>query len=196
MEFLQNICEFLSDLYLLAKETGVVISAILSLLVFHKTAYQILGLFFTRKFRPAKKQHKYGICIAARNEEAVIGNLLESIQEQDYPKEFLTVFVVADNCDDKTAQIAREHGAVCYERFNKKEKTKGCALQYLFQQIERDYGTQSFEGFFIFDADNLLKQDYISRMNDSFDAGCKLITSYRNTKNLSEGWIASNYALH
>lgn len=196
LEMLHQMAAVLSNLYLPAKELGAVVSAILSILVFHKTAYQILGLFFTRKFKPAKKQHKYGICIAARNEEAVIGNLLESIKEQDYPREFLTVFVVADNCDDRTAQIAREHGAVCYERFNKKERTKGYALQFLFEQIERDYGTQSFEGFFIFDADNLLKRDYISRMNESFDEGCKLITSYRNTKNLSDGWIASNYALH
>lgn len=165
-------------------------------LVIHKKPYQILGLFFTRKFKPAKKLHKYAICVAARNEEAVIGNLLDSIGKQDYNKELITVFVVADNCDDETARIAREHGAICYERFDQEHKTKGYALQYLFQKIEEDYGTQSFEGYFIFDADNLLKEDYISRMNDSFDEGEKIITSYRNTKNLSEGWIASTYALH
>ena len=33
-------------------------------------------------------------------------------------------------------------------------------------------------------------------MNDSFDAGEKIITSYRATKNFSENWIASTYALH
>ena len=54
----------------------------------------------------------------------------------------------------------------------------------------------NFEGYFVFDADNLLQTDYISRMNDSFDAGEKIITSYRNTKNFDENWIASTYALH
>lgn len=44
----------------------------------------------------------------------------------------------------------------------------------------------SFEGYFIFDADNLLKSDYISKMNDAFDSGEKIITSYRNTKNFDE----------
>ncbi|MBE5956123.1 MAG: glycosyltransferase [Lachnospiraceae bacterium] len=195
-EILGRVAVVLADLYHPGKEIGAVIAGFLSILIFHKTAYKILGFFFTRKFKPAKKMHKYGICIAARNEEAVIGNLLESIAQQDYKKELLTVFVVADNCDDRTGAIAREYGAVCYERFNKNERTKGYALKYLFEQIERDYGTQNFDGFFIFDADNLLKRDYISRMNDSFDEGCKIITSYRNTKNLSEGWIASNYALH
>lgn len=188
--------EFLAHLYMPGREIAALVAAFLSILVIHKKPYQLLGLLFTRKFRPASRQHRYGVCIAARNEESVLGNLLESLERQDYPRELVTVFVVADNCDDETAQIAREHGAVCYERFDKEHRTKGYALQYLFEQIERDYGTQSFEGYFIFDADNLLKEDYISRMNDSFDAGEKIITSYRNTKNLSEGWIASTYALH
>ena len=103
---------------------------------------------------------------------------------------------MADNCTDNTAQIAREKGAICYEHHNPDERTKGFALKYLFEQIQRDYGITSFEGYFIFDSDNLLKKDYISRMNDSFDAGEKIITSYRATKNLSEQWIASTYELH
>ena len=110
--------------------------------------------------------------------------------------ELLTIFVVADNCTDTTAEVARSKGAICYERFNDTDKTKGFALQFLFENIKRDYGIESFEGYFIFDSDNLLKEDYISRMNDSFDAGEKIITSYRNTKNFTENWIASTYALH
>lgn len=173
-----------------------IIGSVFSAMLAYKTFWKILGFFATRKFAPAKNNHKYGIVIAARNESSVIGNLLESIAKQDYPKELLTVFVVADNCTDNTAQIARNHGAVCYERFDNEHKTKGFALQFLFEKIEEDYGRDSFEGYFVFDADNLLKSDYISRMNDSFDAGAKLITSYRNTKNFNESWIASTYALH
>lgn len=162
----------------------------------HGALYWIIGFFFTRKFKPAKQMHKYAICIAARNEETVIGNLLDSIKQQDYPSELLTVFVVADNCNDGTATAAREKGAVCYERFNDQERTKGFALQFLFENIKKDYGIDAFEGYFIFDADNLLNNDYISRMNDSFDSGLKIITSYRNTKNFDENWIAASYALH
>ena len=158
--------------------------------------YTVIGLFATRKFPEAKKQHKYAILIPARNEEAVIGNLLSSIRQQDYPAELLTVFVVADNCTDRTAAVARENGAVCYERFDNEHRTKGFALQFLFREIERDYGIESFEGYFIFDSDNLLKLDYISRMNEAFDAGEKIITSYRATKNWNEGWLSSTYAMH
>ena len=161
-----------------------------------KAVYFIIGLFFTRKFKPAKKNHKYGICIAARNEEKVIGNLIDSIHKQDYPNELLTIFVVADNCTDKTAEIARSKGAIVYERFDDKHKTKGYALQYLFKNIEKDYKTNSFEGYFIFDADNLLNTNYITKMNDAFDSGSKIITSYRNSKNFDENWLSSSYALH
>ena len=180
--------------------TGVKINNILGIIIgaflFHKGFYFILGMFFTRKFRPAKKKHKYGICIAARNEKYVIGNLLDSINKQDYPKDLYKVFVVADNCTDDTAEIAKKKGAIVYERFDDTHKTKGFALQYLFKNISTDYGIDSFDGFFIFDADNLLKSNYISKMNDAFDSGCKIVTSFRNTKNFDENWIASTYALH
>ena len=162
----------------------------------YNTVYEILGIFFTRKFKHAKSNHKYAILIAARNEETVIGNLLDSIKHQDYPQELLTVFVAADNCTDKTAKIARKFGAVCHERFNTTQRTKGYALQFLVDNIKRDYGIESFEGYFIFDADNLLKKDYISRMNESFDAGEKIIASYRNTKNFSHNWISASYGIH
>ena len=173
-----------------------VIGGIMFVLGIVDKPYRLLGLFMTRKFPEAKNYHKYAILIPARNERAVIGNLLDSIQKQDYPQEYITVFVVADNCTDDTAEVARSKGAICYEHNNPNERTKGFGLKYLFERIEEDYGIQSFEGYFIFDSDNLLKKDYISRMNDSFDAGEKIITSYRNTKNFSENWIASTYALH
>lgn len=194
--FFDMIIRSIGGIYPIGKKIYDIIGIFLSIIVIHKAFYYIIGMFFTRKFAPAKKKHKYAILIAARNEKYVIGNLLDSINKQDYPKEMLTVFVVADNCDDNTAEIARNHGAICYERKDLDHRTKGYALEYLFDRIEEDYGRMSFEGYFIFDADNLLKEDYISKMNDAFDSGEKIITSYRNTKNFDENWIASTYALH
>lgn len=191
-----DIISNMGNMYPDAKKIYIFLGVLIGILSVHKSVYGIIGLFFTRKFKPAKKLHKYAIVIAARNEENVIGNLLDSIKKQDYPEELLKVFVLADNCTDHTADIVRKHGVTCYERFNEEERTKGFALQYLFERIESDYGRMSFDGYLVFDADNLLKEDYISKMNDSFDAGCKIVTSYRNTKNFSESWIASTYALH
>jgi cellulose synthase/poly-beta-1,6-N-acetylglucosamine synthase-like glycosyltransferase len=156
----------------------------------------IVGFFTTRHFPQAKKNHRYGIVIAARNEENVIGGLLESIGSQTYPAEYMTVFVVADNCTDRTAEVARSYGAVCYERFNTEKRTKGFALRYLFGQIDRDYGVDAFDAYVIFDADNILKSDYMEKMNNAFASGEKIITSYRNTKNWENSCIAASYALH
>ncbi|MBQ8831573.1 MAG: glycosyltransferase [Oscillospiraceae bacterium] len=171
------------------------ISKVISRLYCYLPIYTIIGFFATRRFSPTGKRYKYAILVAARNEEAVIGNLLDSIHRQDYTGK-VSVFVVADNCTDKTAEIVREYGAVCYERFDPDHRTKGYALQFLVECIRRDYGLLSFDGYFVFDADNLLKKDYISRMNEAFAAGEKIITSYRNTKNFGDNWISASYGLH
>jgi len=194
--FFDNLIRLIGSIYPIIRPINSFIGKLLSALVIYKTAYFIIGLFFTRKFKPAKKQHKYGIVISARNEEKVIGNLLDSINKQDYPRELLTVFVVADNCTDNTAKIAKKHGAIVYERFDDKHKTKGYALEYLFDRIEEDYKRDSFEAYFVFDADNLLKKNYISKMNDAYDSGEKLVTSYRNIKNIDDNWITMSFAVH
>ena len=196
ISILTNIAYGLASIYGPAKVVRDVIMTIVSAFNFHTLFYWAVGVFFTRKFPKAKQDHKYAVCIPARNEEAVIGNLIKSIRRQDYPAELITVFVVADNCTDSTAQIARDLGAVVYEHKNPAERTKGFGLKYLFEQISRDYGIEAFEGYFVFDSDNLLNKDYITRMNESFDAGEKIICSYRNTKNFDECWLSSTYALH
>lgn len=193
---LLNIIDAIGSAYPISKKIYTIMGIVLAIAVIYKSAYYAIGFLFTRKFKPAKKKHKYAILIAARNEKNVIGNLLDSIKKQDYPQDKLTVFVVADNCTDNTAEIVRKKGAICYERFDNEHKTKGFALEYLLDNIEKDYGRMSFEGYFIFDADNLLNSNYISKMNDAFDSGERIITSYRNTKNFDENWIASTYALH
>ena len=158
------------------------ISNFISRLYSYRSVFFYTGVFFTRKFQPAKLQHKYAVLIAARNESPVIGNLIASIRAQDYPAELIDVFVAADNCTDDTAAIARAHGAHCYERYDPERRTKGYALQFLVENIKRDFGIDAYEGYVLFDAHNLMKRDFMTRMNEAFDAGEKIITSYRNTK--------------
>ena len=75
--------------------------------------------------------------MAARNESSVIGEWIQTLKQQDYPSELLDVFVIADNCTDNTAEVARQAGAIVYERFNKVQVGKGYALDYLFHHILR-----------------------------------------------------------
>ena len=139
--------------------------------------------------------HRFGVVIAARNERVVLPNLIRSIQEQSYPRELVDIFVVADNCTDDTAQVAREMGAVVYERCNPQQVGKGYALDFAFHHIAQDYGNQYHDAFLVFDADNLLDEHYIEEMNKTFSQGYRVITSYRNSKNYATNWITAGYSL-
>lgn len=119
----------------------------------------------SKKYEETDKEYSYGIVIAARNEEKVIGNLIDSIRKQTYNQDLIKIFVVSDNSTDNTASLCRSKGAIVYERFNKEQVSKGYALEFLFSNIQRDYGITSIDNYIIFDADNLLDKNYIYEMN-------------------------------
>lgn len=168
------------------------------LLLFHYGVFALIGVFKKRTYPQADRLLKYGIIIAARNEEAVIAHLLDSIRDNDYPQEKLRAFVVAHNCTDRTAEIARAHGAVVYEYDNPEERTAGYAYRYLFDRINAEWAGEGFDGFFIINADNVLSPNYISKMNDAFVAtgGEHVITSYRNSRNFGSNYMSCLYGIY
>lgn len=186
------------DYFTLINNIFYIVGLIFSLFFAHFALFAIIGIFARKKFPKAKIKHKYGLIIPARNEEAVIGNLIKSMQKQNYPQELLQIFVIAHNCTDKTAEIARELGATVYEYDNPNERTMGYAFRHLFKCIEQDYGTQNYDGFFLFNADNILAADYIDKMNNAFDAGeCKnVVTSFRNSKNFGSNIMSGLYGIY
>ena len=80
----------------------------------YQAVYLAVSLFRRQKVFAAKKNHRYAVLIAARNEETVIAQLIESVRGQTYPSELVDIFVVADNCTDRTAAVARAAGAVVF----------------------------------------------------------------------------------
>lgn len=174
-----------------------VMGGLLSLLLIHFVVFTVIGIFGRKKFPACEEKLKYGVIISARNEEKVIGNLLESIRACDYPQENIDVFVVAHNCTDDTAQVCREGGAIVYEYDNPQERMVGYAYRHLFQKVAEDYGTENYDGFLILDADNVLAENYFTKMNDAFVAGGKqkVITSFRNSKNFGENYMSCLYGM-
>ena len=173
-----------------------IISIVFTICYFYQIVYILIPFIIKqRASKKALKLHKYAVLISARNEESVITQLIDSIRGQTYPGELITVFVVADNCTDSTADAARSAGAVVYERFNLVNVGKGFALDYLLDKIRTDYPKGAFDGFFVFDADNLLDESFISEMNKTFSDGHEIITSCRNSKNYAKNWISAGYSL-
>lgn len=140
-----------------------------------------------------KKDHRFMAIIPAHNEEAVVGNLIESLKNQNYNKDLYDIYVIADNCTDNTARVAREAGAIVYERFDETKKTKGYALDWFLQQkIEED---APYDAICIFDADNIADKNFISAMNKKLCQGEDVVQGYRDIKNPTDNWITSGYAL-
>lgn len=179
-------------------ETVRIINLIIAIIFTVCYSYQFFYIpipwLFKRKNKKAAQRNSFAVLICGRNESAVIGDLLESINNQTYDSSLITTFVMADNCTDNTAEVAKQHGAVVYERFNTELVGKGYALSDMLKHIKEDY-PEGFDGYFVFDADNILSENYIEEMNKTFSQGHDVITSYRNSKNYGDNWISAGYAL-
>ena len=139
------------------------------------------------------KEHKFMAIIPAHNEEAVVANLVESLKNQDYPKELLDIYVIADNCTDNTKEVAEDAGAIVYERFDKERKTKGYALQWFLKQKIED--NSDYDAFFVFDADNVVMPEFTKNMNKKLCQGEEVVQGYRDIKNPTDSWVTAGYAL-
>ena len=151
--------------------------------------------FVKIKEKPLKedKQHRFMTIIPAHNEEKVVVNLIESLKKLDYTKDLYDIYVIADNCTDKTAEVAKKAGAIVYERFDEAHKTKGHALQwFLAQKIEED---APYDAFCIFDADNIVDENFLKVMNKKLCQGEEVVQGYKDIKNPSDSWVSAGYAI-
>lgn len=147
------------------------------------------------KDKPLKidKEHKFMAVIPAHNEEMVVGNLIESLQAQNYPKDKYDIYVIADNCTDDTAKVAKEAGAIVLKRFDENHKTKGFALNwFLKQKIEEN---ADYDAFCVFDADNIVDKNFLKNMNKKLCQGEEVVQGYRDIKNPNDSWISAGYAI-
>ena len=152
----------------------------------------------TLKEKPllANKNHKFLAIIPAHNEEAVVGNLIESLQKQNYPKDKLDIVVIADNCTDKTKDVAESYGVKIFERHEEDpaKRTKGDALSLFLNTLLAD-PKMDYDAFCVFDADNIVDSNFISAMNKHLCQGEEVVQGYRDIKNPTDSWIASGYAI-
>jgi len=177
---------------------NMVIVALMGMAYLYQILYTIIG-FLHRPSPTAQREtpklHRFAALICARNEEAVIAELIGSLKRQRYPKKLLDIYVLADNCTDSTASVARRAGARVYERFQKALIGKGYALDELLRRIKEDCGPNTYDAYFVFDADNIVDPAFVSEMNKTYAEGYEVITCYRNSKNFGFNWISAAYSL-
>ncbi|MEA4901293.1 glycosyltransferase family 2 protein [Desulfitobacterium sp.] len=166
------------------------------LIVFFTLYYFVLsmfGLFRKHEEKILTPEKSFALVVSAYNEEAVIGQLVENLLKLDYPKELYDVFVVADNCTDKTALIAKEAGAIVHQRFNAEKRGKGYALEWLFHRIFKMEG--KYDAVIIFDADNLVNQSFLVEMNSKLCQGHKIVQCYLDSKNPFDTWVTNSFSI-
>jgi len=138
-------------------------------------------------------QKRFAILIAAHNEERVIAHIINSLSRQNYPKDMYDIYVIADNCTDRTAEIAEENGAIVYVRNNDVEKGKGFALEWMFKHIFAM--GDKYDVISVFDADNLVSSNYLLEMNKQLCKGHKVVQGYLDSKNPFDSWITCSYSI-
>jgi cellulose synthase/poly-beta-1,6-N-acetylglucosamine synthase-like glycosyltransferase len=181
-----------NDEMLLATKIIRVIGFVFSFFMAYRVSFlMIFGLFFKAKtFPETDKRYRYACLIPARDEAMLIGNLIDSLKKQNYPQDMFTMFVIADDCTDNTAEIARSLGATVFERIDPpmNERRKGYALDFLIKRINEEVegGIAGFDGVFILDADTIFPTDFFHEMNKAFDRKeYDFYTNYSSPKNMT-----------
>lgn len=176
-----------------------VISALIQAFVMIYGAYYFVVSMFGWSNRKTNKKpekndiHTFAMIVAAHNEEVVIGEMVKSLNELDYPREAYDIFVVADNCTDSTADKAREAGAIVYERSNDELRGKGHALEWMFEKIYNM--DKKYDFVSIFDADNLVNKEYLTEMNKEINKGYDVVQGSVDSKNPFDTWITTAYSI-
>lgn len=138
---------------------------------------------------PRKRPPKVAILIAARDESAVIGGLLKSIRKQTVKVEPEDVYVIVETLDDPTVKICRQYGNTVILREDLSKQRKGYALDEAVRQILAK--GKRYDAYFIFDADNILSEDYLEQMLKIYEQGYEIATGYHNSKNGNANVIAA-----
>ena len=168
-----------------------VLSLSLKIFTLYFAAVAVFALLRRKRFPRSAPQTRFAVVVAARNEEAVIGNLVCSVLSQEYPEALRDVYVVPNNCTDFTEAAAAAAGAEIIHCLGP-VSSKGDALHQAFAQLL----PKGYDAFLVFDADNVLAPDYLSRMNDAFASGAQVCKSRTRAQNPTAIGVAGCYGLY
>lgn len=170
----------------------IAMQALTGLIGLYQVLLSIFGLYYRRRplrHQPAKR---FAVLVAAHNEELVISPLLDNLKRMNYPKHLYDVYVIADNCTDRTAEIGRAHGVCVAERFSE-QRGKGYAIGWMLERLKEQ--PIAYDAVVMFDADNLVDPEFLRIMNDRLIDGKKVIQGYLAIKNPYDSWVSISMAI-
>ncbi len=146
-----------------------------------------LTLLSKRLRRPpaSSRELRFDVVVPAHNEVAVLPRVLGSLQRLDWPKDQYRVLVVADNCTDHTADLARSLGAVVLERRDPELRGKGYALQFAFQASR---ATHFATAVAVIDADAEVSANLLEAMAARMERGAQAVQSHYGVSNPLASW--------
>lgn len=168
-------------------------SSALILIIFGIAWYYITYFFLAFTKPPvapkSDKYTKFAVLIPARDESKVVGNIIKALKNQSYPKEYFDVWFIVEKSDDPTIKIAQKNGykAFIRDELTDQRRTKGFALQECIRYFKNN--NIKYDAYMIFDADNVMEADFISKMNDVRQTGIQVGVGYRNFTNAATNWI-------
>jgi cellulose synthase/poly-beta-1,6-N-acetylglucosamine synthase-like glycosyltransferase len=137
-----------------------------------------------------RNERSFAILIPAHNEETTLPTALRSVTALDYPANRVQVFVVADNCTDRTADVARENRASCLVRDAPNQRGKGLALAFGLDRLAGD----DQDVILILDADCTLSRNALRELNVAFELGAdvaQMAVRSRNADTGPAGYVAA-----
>ncbi len=153
----------------------------------------VFGFFKVKQYPHTSETTKFAVIIAARDEAAIIENLIVSLKHQKYPDDMYDIFVVPNNCTDNTAEIAAGAGALVVECTDE-VRNKGEVLSFIFRYIIKNRDV--YDAYCVFDADNLVHPGFLQAMNDALNNGVKIAQGYRDSKNPADSFFAGYTSIY
>jgi 1,2-diacylglycerol 3-beta-glucosyltransferase len=137
---------------------------------------------------PSDPSSKLLIVIPAHNEQSGVADTVASCLASNYPSLFFGVLVIADNCDDETAAVARTAGARVVERFDADKKSKGYAIEYLLELLDRSGELGLLDAVIVVDADTTIDPNLLLSFDDALRRGHDWIQAYYTVANPDQSW--------
>ena len=131
---------------------------------------------------------RFLVVIPAHDEEAGIAADRPELPGDRVSPGLFEIVVIADNCTDDTAGVARSEGATVVERHDSTRRSKGYAIEYLIDQLQRSGRFDNLDALVVIDADTTVSRDLLLGFAAAIEAGEDWIQCFYAVSNPDASW--------